>query len=63
MILLEKAKEVISNLFSDTSVSIEETRDMMQELAEIVEKNIETIEAEISDRAQERDELWGYFPY
>ena len=45
MNLMEKAKQAIDKVFSDTSVSVDETKDRLQELIEELQIKLESLNA------------------
>jgi len=47
---VDEAREAISRVFGDTSVSQEETLDAMQELEDYVTSNIDALKEDISRR-------------
>jgi hypothetical protein len=47
---LELAKEAVERLFSDTSVSAERTKDMLEELREDIDMKLHCLEVDAANR-------------
>ena len=52
MTKLEAAKKAVDTLFSDTSVSPEETLDTLEELREYIEEKIDALDVQIFDNGE-----------
>lgn len=53
---LETARDAINAVFGDTSVSREETKRQLEELAADIDMNLQTMADGEDDRAQEEDD-------